>query len=98
MAKGTKTGGGSRKGIPNKATTNAREAIARFVNGHMDEALGWLKEVRRDEGPSAAWNCFVKLLEFHVPKLSRSELRGGGEDGKLVIEIVHFGASPSSPE
>jgi hypothetical protein len=31
MAKGKKTGGGSRAGRPNRSTANAREAIAAFV-------------------------------------------------------------------
>lgn len=82
-----KTGGGSRKGIPNKATKNAREAIARFIDGNADRLQGWLDEIAEQEGPKAAFTCFADLLEYHVPKLSRAEHVGDG-GGPLVVEIV----------
>lgn len=65
--------GGSRKGSPNKATANAREAIARFVDGNSDRLQGWLDEIATDEnqGPRAAMACFLEVLEYHVPKLAR---------------------------
>jgi hypothetical protein len=47
MAKGVKTGGGSRAGIPNKATAAAREAISRFVDGNADLLQGWLDEIHQ---------------------------------------------------
>ena len=82
-----KTGGGSRKGIPNKATKNAREAIARFIDGNADRLQGWLDEIAEQEGAKAAFACFSDLLEYHVPKLSRAEHVGDG-GGPLVVEIV----------
>jgi hypothetical protein len=86
MAKGVKTGGGSRKGSPNKATAAAREAIARFVDGNADRLQGWLDEIHRDRGAEAAFGCFTSLLEYHVPKLQRSEVTGkDGEAQRIVI-------------
>lgn len=72
--------GGSRKGIPNKATANAREAISRFVDGNADRLQGWLDEIASDpkQGPRAAFDCFKDLLEYHVPKLARTEHVGDG--------------------
>lgn len=82
-----KSGGGSRKGIPNKATANAREAIARFVDGNSDRLQGWLDELAADEkhGPKAALDAFMGLLEYHVPKLARTEHVG---DGGGPVETV----------
>ncbi len=70
--------GGSRKGIPNKSTANAREAIARFVDGNSDRLQGWLDEIAADErqGARAAMACFLEVLEYHVPKLARIEHAG----------------------
>jgi hypothetical protein len=86
MAKGLKTGGGSRKGIPNKATAQAREAIARFVDGNADRLQGWLDEIAEEKGAQAAFECFSTLLEYHVPKLARTEMTGAdGEPQELVI-------------
>lgn len=76
-------GRGRPKGSPNKATANAREAIARFVDGHTSELDALLLEIRATEGPKAAWQCIMDLIEYHVPKLARTELTAG--DGKPLI-------------
>ena len=89
MAKGVKTGGGSRKGSPNKATAAAREAIAAFVDGNADRLQGWLDEIHAEKGAEAAFSCFSSLLEYHVPKLQRTELTG--KDGNnITVEIKQF--------
>jgi len=87
MAKGVKTGGGSRAGSPNKATAAAREAIARFVDGNADRLQGWLDEIHADKGAEAAFRCFSDLLEYHVPKLARHE-HSGPDGGKIEIEAT----------
>ena len=71
---GKKTGG-RQKGTPNKATRAAREAIATFVDGNSDRLQRWLDEIEEQEGPHAAFKAFTDLLEFHVPKLTRSEVK-----------------------
>lgn len=79
MARGRKNmpaGPGRPKGLPNKSTANAREAIARFVDGNADRLNGWLEEVYVREGPREAFKCFTDLIEYHVPKLARTELTG----------------------
>jgi hypothetical protein len=84
--KGKKTGGRSR-GTPNKATLAAREAIGKFVDGNADRLQGWLDTIAKDEGPLSAFQCFTDLLEYHVPKLARTELTG--KDGKDLAIAVH---------
>jgi hypothetical protein len=76
--------GGSRKGRPNKATALAREAIARFIDGNADRLQGWLEAIAEEEGPLTAFNCYRDLIEYHVPKLARTELTGkDGEDLRI---------------
>lgn len=88
MAKGKKTGGRA-KGTPNVATANARQAIANFVDGNAHRLQGWLDRIAEDDGPQAAIDCFNSLVEYHVPKLARTELTGA--DGKpLEVKIVRF--------
>jgi hypothetical protein len=86
MAYGKKTGGGSRKGVPNRSTALAREAIATFVDNNADRLQGWLDQIAADKGPEAAFKCFTDLVEFHVPKLARTELTGQ-EQGPVKIEV-----------
>ncbi len=87
MAKGVKTGGGSRAGSPNKATAAAREAISRFVDGNADRLQGWLDGIHQEKGAEAAFKCFSDLLEYHVPKLARHE-HSGVDGGKIEIEAT----------
>lgn len=64
---------------PNKATGKAREAIAQFVDANADRLVGWLDAIAEDD-PRDAFNCFMSVVEYHIPKLARSELTG--KDGK----------------
>lgn len=80
-------GKGRTKGSLNKATKNAKEAIARFVDGNAERLQEWLDRIAEEDGPKAAFMCFADLLEYHVPKLSRSEHVGEG-GGPLVVEII----------
>lgn len=72
-------------GVPNKATTNAREAIARLVDSNAERMQGWLDEIAQTQGPMAAWRCMADVIEYHVPKLARTEHVG---DGGGPVRIV----------
>ena len=86
LKKKRKPGPGRPKGLPNKATANAREAISRFVDGNAERLQGWLDEIHREDGAAAAFRCFSDLVEYHVPKLSRTELTGEN-NGPVKLEI-----------
>ena len=72
-----KTGGRS-VGTPNKSTALAREAIAKFVDGNADKLQEWLDAIAMNEklGPKVAFDCFMQVAEYHVPKLARVEQVG----------------------
>lgn len=73
-------------GVPNKSTMLAREAIATFVEGNVDRLNGWLDAIAKDN-PRDAFNCFMDVVEYHVPKLARTELTGkdGAELGFIAL-------------
>lgn len=77
---------GRKAGTPNKATATAKEAIARFVDDNASRMQGWLDQIAADKGPEAAFKCVHDLLEFHVPKLARTELTG--KDGKDLLPKI----------
>jgi hypothetical protein len=78
----TPKGPGRKPGVPNKATTLAREAIARFVDGNADRLQTWLDQIADEEGPKEAFKCFMDVVEYHVPKLARTEVTG--KDGEQL--------------
>ena len=82
-----KSGGGSRLGSPNKATVNAREAIAALVEGNIGRMDAWLDAIAATDGPRAAWDCMCDVIEYHIPKLARTE-HTGPDGEKIVTEIT----------
>lgn len=85
--RGNGTGAGRTKGTPNKSTSQAREAVALLVEGNLPKLQGWLDRIA-EEDAKAALDSMVKLLEYHVPKLARTELAAETEEqGIREIEI-----------
>jgi hypothetical protein len=76
---GRPPGPGRPKGLANKSTVAAREAIARFVDGNAHRVQIWLDAIAETEGPLKAFQCYTDMIEYHVPKLSRTELTGKDE-------------------
>lgn len=86
MARGAKKGEvrnpkGRTPGSINKATQNAREAISAFVDGNAHRLVEWLDRIAEDN-PKDAFNCFQSVIEYHIPKLARTELTG--KDGDVI--------------
>lgn len=89
MAVGHKTGGRA-AGTPNKATAQAREAIASFVDGNAHRLQEWLDQIARGvpgkeageylvaPSPVKAFELFQSVIEYHIPKLARTEHTGEG--------------------
>lgn len=77
---GTKSGG-RQAGTPNKSTSLAREAIARFVDDNSQRMQGWLDQIAADS-PEKAFNCVRDLMEYHLPKMARTEVQPLDERGE----------------
>ena len=95
MAEGKKTGGRV-AGTPNKASVEARHAIASFVDGNAHRLTGWLDKVAEGvqdadgayvvaPNPAKAFDMFQSVVEYHIPKLARQE-HVGDDNKPLVME------------
>lgn len=65
-------------GTPNKATTDARQAVALFVDANAHRLTGWLDMVANGDvsndvkpNPAKAFELFQSVVEYHIPKLAR---------------------------
>lgn len=65
---------------PSKTTVLAREAISKLVDGNAERLQEWLDQVASDErhGPLVAFKLMMEVMEYHVPKLARTEHTGAG--------------------
>jgi hypothetical protein len=84
-------------GSPNKSTAMAREAIAKFVDGNAHKMQEWLEQVaigvKNDDdkfivlpNPEKAFGMLQSVMEYHLPKLARTE-HSGDED--QPVKIIH---------
>ena len=93
--------GGRSAGVPNKVTAQAREAIALFVDDNAPRLAQWLDAVANGDpahdvkpNPAKAFELFQSVIEYHVPKLARTEVTGA-DGGSLVVEIVRYADTSS---
>ena len=88
---------GRPKGSPNKSTAMAREAIAQFVEGNAPSMQKWLEQVadgvknEQDKfivlpNPEKAFGMLQSVMEYHLPKLARTEHSG---DEEQPVKVIH---------
>ena len=91
MSVGKKTGGRV-IGSTNKVTNEARQALASFVDGNAHRLSEWLDRVAEGvkvedpetgeekyivaPNPAKAFDMFQSVVEYHIPKLARTEISG----------------------
>ena len=61
-------------------------AIANFVDENADKLQGWLDEIAEKDGAKAAFQCFIDVVEYNIPKLARTELTG--KDGESLFDSM----------
>ena len=93
MANGVKTGGRS-VGTPNKATQEARQAIALFVDQNAYRLTEWLDAVAYGDptneikpNPAKAFDLYLRAIEYHIPKLARTE-HTGSDNKPIEISVT----------
>ena len=79
---------GRKPGVPNKATTEAREAVKALIDANLPYLQTWLyntaEGLKDDEtgkyiilpNPGKACDIVQNLVEYAVPKLARTEIVG----------------------
>jgi len=79
---------GRKAGIPNKATTEAREAIKALLDSNLPYIQSWIQSTAEgiyddlagkwivQPNPAKACEIVQNLVEYSVPKLARTEVVG----------------------
>jgi hypothetical protein len=83
---GAREGAGRPAGVPNKATSEVKAAIAAFTSANVDKLDEWLNSI---DDPAKRLDLYFKALEYTMPKLARSELVGD-KDQPISVSLVQF--------
>jgi len=94
-------GKGRVKGVPNKATADVRQAVSGFAQNRAADVDRWVQQTAdgiREKGkdgkpgewivkpdPGRAAQIYFGAIEYHIPKLSRTELSTGTDTLKIEI-------------
>lgn len=85
----------SRKGSPNKATADLREFVSEALEATKAQIL---KDLADMEGRDRV-NAWLKLAEFVLPKLTRTQSEISGIDGApITVAAIRFIDDSSDPD
>lgn len=86
---------GRPKGVPNKNTIAIREAYQNLVEMNLDRMSIWISQIA-SEDPAKAMDTMIKLSEYIIPKLARTEMTG--QDGEDLFKNIKFEFGPTVEE
>jgi len=83
---GHKLAKGRPKGAVNRSTEMMKLSIARATNRVLDDLPKIMEEMMKKD-PKSAVDLALKMLEFHMPKLSRVEMKAEVEQKIQQISV-----------
>jgi hypothetical protein len=93
---GKRPGAGRKPGATEAEIKQAREAIAKFCDMNSAKIQGWFDHVAARD-PDKALEILYKYMEFHVPKLARSESKSEIDHNHYIYDTAIRGA-PNAAE
>jgi hypothetical protein len=85
------------EGTKNRVTQNIRKAYQDLVEGNLDNMSQWIGHIA-NENPKEAMELMIKLSEFVIPKLARTELTGANGDDVFKNVTFQFGPDVNSDQ
>jgi hypothetical protein len=92
--KGNKLSKGRPKGALNRSTEMIKLSVARAVDNTLSTLTKDLEEIKKKD-PQAAIELAFKLLEYTIPKLSRTEMKAEVEQKiqQITVNINQTGSN-----
>lgn len=87
--------GGRKKGTPNKATVDVRDAVALLARNLGPDLEGWIRRGAKRQ-PLRAAQIAGQIFEFHIPKLARTEHAVDPNAKTAALVMVQFAEVPKS--
>ena len=84
--------GGRPRGATNKVTRDIRSAYQQLVEFNLENMSLWLADIAADN-PEKAFELMIKLSEYVIPKMQRTEVTG--KDGADLFKELKFDFGPN---
>lgn len=82
---------GRPEGSKNKATQKIRIAYQKLTEDNLENMSRWLEAIAADS-PKEAMDMMIKLSEYVIPKMARTEITGA--DGDDLFKNISFDFGP----
>ncbi len=67
------------------STGRVRYALSQLAQGNVERVQKWLDAIEIVDGPKAAFELYLKMIEYCVPKLSRTEVKVEDAAGNVAV-------------
>lgn len=84
---------GKKPGTVNKTTKHIREAYQKLTEDNLENMSIWLGRIAAED-PAKAMDTMIRLSEYILPKLARTELTGN--DGDDLFKNIKFEFGPDA--
>lgn len=75
----------SEKALQRVSTGRVRYALSQLAQNNVEKVQEWLDAIELVDGPKAAMEIYLKMIEYSVPKLSRTEVKVEDSAGNAVV-------------
>ena len=72
------------------STGRVRFALSQLAQNNVTQVQHWLDSVALVDGPKAALELYLKMIEYSVPKLSRTEGKVEDSEGNTAVAQLSF--------
>lgn len=75
----------SESALQRVSTGRVRFALSQLAQNNVTRVQEWLDAIALVDGPKAAMELYLKMIEYSVPKLSRTEVKVEDSDGNTAV-------------
>ena len=66
------------------STGRVRYALSQLAQANVSQVQAWLDGIALIDGPKAALEMYLKMIEYSIPKLSRTEVKVEDSEGNVA--------------
>lgn len=72
------------------STGRVRFALSQLAQANVTRVQIWLDCIELVDGPKVAMELYLKMIEYSVPKLSRTEIKVEDTEGNTAVASLSF--------